>query len=247
MKKNTLILLSILFSSLSVFAAGGDYSPKVKPNIVKLNLMSLGFKNFGVQYERILGDKISVACQLRLMPKGSLIGASAINTVVDEDSVDVADFKAGSFAITPEFRFYPRHAGKGFYLAPYLRYRTMNFESPIQYTDDNGASQNVYAKGDFSSIIGGLMIGSQFRLGSMVTLDWFILGLQYGSTNVDVKVTNTETLSVNDQNDIKSNVDDVLSRYENIKTTIGPNGGTIEGTLGMLGFRGFGLNLGIRF
>ncbi|HNB82485.1 MAG TPA: hypothetical protein PLP14_10325, partial [Chitinophagaceae bacterium] len=68
-----------------------------------------------------------------------------------------------------------------------------------------------------------------------------------GSTNVDVKVTNTETLSVNDQNDIKSNVDDVLSRYENIKTTIGPNGGTIEGTLGMLGFRGFGLNLGIRF
>ncbi len=43
-----------------------------RTNCVKLTLTGLAFRNIGVQYERALGGKISVAAQIRIMPKGSL-------------------------------------------------------------------------------------------------------------------------------------------------------------------------------
>ena len=243
MKKN-LFLLSCLVSLLAQSASAADeFNPMTKPNVVKVNLMSLGFKNFGLQYERVLAKKFSVACQVRWMPKGSVLGSAALDKAMDSDSLSIADFKIGTFAITPEFRYYPRHAGKGFYFAPYLRYRTMNLEVPIDY----GTDQSVYAKGKFSSMMGGLMIGSQFNLSKSITLDWYILGFQYGTTKVDVDVTTTKTLSADDQADISNNINNFTSDFPNIKTTVGSNGGAITGTLEALGFRGFGLSLGYKF
>lgn len=238
-------------ASVSAQKNSSDYDPMARPNIVKLNLSSLGYKTIGVQYERILGDKISVACQLRLMPKGSLPMSNTIDNLSDPDSsVTAGDWKMGSFAVTPEFRFYPKHAGKGFYLAPYLRYRTLSIDFPSTYYDDQSKLQSTNVKGNATSFMGGLMIGSQFNLGKMVTLDWFIIGLQYGVTKAKLDVTTTQTLSANDQADIISNLEDIkgsMKAFNDFSYTIGPNGGSIDGKFAALGFRGFGLNLGFKF
>ncbi|GBL34488.1 hypothetical protein EMGBS15_00830 [Filimonas sp.] len=201
-----------------------------------------------------MGEKISVACGVRFMPKGSLTFTHTIdnlaNSNADADSVKLSDWKAGSFAITPEFRFYPKHAGKGFYLAPYFRYRTIGLDLPVDYTDNNGVAQKVSAKGNITSLMGGLMIGSQFNLGSMVTLDWYIIGLQYGSSNIKLDVTTTKTLSADDQADVRSNLQEIKNlsgKFDNINYNVNANGGNIEGKLSAIGFRGFGLNLGFKF
>ena len=252
-KKVALVfILFITFASTS-FAqreSGDDYDPLAKPNIIKLNLTSLIYKNIAIQYERVLGQKISVACGVRLMPKSSLPFTKTYDNFAQSDSADLSALKVSSFAITPEFRFYPKHAGKGFYLAPYFRYRIVNTEIPIDYVDDNSAQQRIFAKGKFNSFIGGLMIGSQFNLGPTITLDWFIIGAQYGVTNSDLTVTTTKALSANDQKDIRASLEDFKSSsnsFNNLQYTVNANGGTINGNISSVGFRGFGLNLGIRF
>ncbi len=254
----------LLFAALLVAAqathvlaqknGGSDYDPMAKPNIVKINLTSLAYKNIALQYERILGDKISVACGVRFMPKGSLAFTNTIDNLANSgsssDSVKLSDWKAGSLAITPEFRFYPKHAGKGFYLAPYLRYRTISLDLPVNYTDGNGAQQSLSANGNITSFMGGLMIGSQFNLGKMVTLDWFILGLQYGSSNIKLDIKTTQTMSAADQNDVRDNLEeikDLSKKFDDINYSVNANGGNIDGKLSSIGIRGFGLNLGFKF
>lgn len=96
---------------------GSEYDPMAKPNIAKLNITSLAFKNISLQYERVLGNKISVACNVRLMPKTSIVFSNSIDNASGSDSVNLGDWKAGSFSLAPEFRFYPKHAGKGFYFS----------------------------------------------------------------------------------------------------------------------------------
>ena len=94
------------------------------------------------------------------------------------------------------------------------------------------------------------MIGSQFNFGKMITLDWFIIGLQYGSSNIKMDITTTQTMSAADQNDVRNNLDEIKSwskKFDKINYTVGANGGNITGKLSMIGVRGFGLNLGFRF
>jgi len=229
---------------------GSDYDPMEKPNIVKINLISLVYKNISLQYERVLGEKISVAIGLRYMPKSSLVFTNTIDQLASADSTNLSDWKASSYAITPEFRFYPKHAGKGFYLAPYLRYRNVGLDLPVDYRDDNGVQQNVSVTGNLSSLIGGLMIGSQFNLGKMITLDWYIFGLQYGVSNGKLDIATSKPLSANDQADIRSSLADLKAAsnsFNDINYVVTSSGGSISGKFGALGFRGFGLNLGFKF
>ncbi len=260
MKKKILFAALLMTAqSISLFAqrsSGSDYDPMARPNIVKINISSLAYKNISLQYERVLGNKISVSCGVRFMPKGSLAYTKPIDNLANSnsnsnsDSVHLSDWKANSLAITPEFRFYPKHAGKGFYLAPYFRYRTIGLDLPVDYTDGNGVKQHVSAKGNLSSYIGGLMIGTQFNLGKMVTLDWYIIGFQYGSTNIKLDVTSTKTMTATDQQDVRSNlqeIKDLSNSFKNINYVVNANGGNISGKYNSLGFRGFGLNLGFKF
>ncbi len=258
MKRKLLFACLLLATqATNVFAQGkgnSDYDPMEKPNIVKLNISSLAYKNISLQYERVMGEKISVACGVRFMPKGSVPFTNtldnAYSTSGDSSNVNLSAWKAGSFAITPEFRFYPKHAGKGFYLAPYLRYRNVSVDLPVSYVDDNGASQLVTANGKFSTFMGGLMIGSQFNFGKMVTLDWYIIGVQYGVTKANLDIKSSQTLSANDQADIRADLQDLKdasNNFNDISFVVGANGGSISGKFGAIGFRGFGLNLGFKF
>lgn len=253
MKKTTVLILTLLLS-VSLFAQDESKKSKgempEKKNAVKLNITSLAYKNIGLQYERALAPKIAVACQIRFMPKGSLPFTNSLDGKLG-DSLDIAAIKVGGFAITPEFRFYPKHVMKGFYLAPYLRYRKVSLEAPVNYMDDNNAKQTITLDGKFSTFGGGLMIGSHFNIGKSFSLDWFILGAHFTSTNMTLSGTSTGTnLSSQEQADLKSEIDKALADnpiIKNYSSSVGPTGATIAGKFTLVGLRGFGLNFGYRF
>lgn len=248
MKKLTLLALAFGFTVAAV--AKDKAEMPEKKNAVKLNLTSLAYKNIGIQYERAFHPKLSVAGQIRFMPKGSLPFTNSLDAAAG-DSLDLSSIKVGSFAFTPELRFYPKHVMRGFYLAPYLRIRNISMDAPggISYTDANNMSKKVDLSGSMFSIGGGLMIGSHFNIGKSFSLDWFILGLHFTSSNLKLNSSGL-TLSAADQAKIESEALSTLSDQNFIKnyTVDATNTGVnLAGKFGMVGFRGFGLNFGYRF
>ncbi|MEZ5045965.1 MAG: DUF3575 domain-containing protein [Chitinophagaceae bacterium] len=256
MKKIKLFIIPLIILSMQTnlqaqrVKEGGSSDGPEKKNCVKINLSSLAYKNIALQYERAIGNKISAAVQLRFMPKGKPFGLTQISD--DPDLQNLYDsYKVGSFAITPEFRFYPKQALKGFYLAPYLRFRNISMNLPIEYTDDNSIQQNVTSTGSFTSFGGGLMIGSHFNLGSRMSLDIFWLGIQYMLTNGTLKATSSKALSLTEQADLNSSLNDFKTEAEQIikdvTYSVNSNGFTLNGKWGSPGIRAIGINLGVRF
>lgn len=219
-----------------------------RKNCVKLNLTSLAYKNIGIQYERALASKISVAAQIRFMPKGSLPMTNSIDNW-SSDSANLSAIKVGTFTITPEFRFYPKQAMRGFYLAPYLRYRMLSMDAPIDYTDNQGVSQKLDLTGRLSSFGGGLMIGVHFNIGKMVSLDWFIIGAHYMASSGTFDANSSKALTPSEQQDIRDELASNQDGNQLFKYTysVDANNVNVKGSFGAVGFRGMGLNLGFRF
>lgn len=256
MKKLSLVLIALCIGT-SLFAQNDDDNVKKdltpmpeKKNCVKINLLSLAYKNIGIQYERALTPKFAVACQLRLMPKGSLPFSNSLDAAAG-DSIDISAVKVGSFAITPEFRFYPKHVMRGFYLAAYFRYRNISLEAPLTYTDDQNKSQSITLDGKFSTLGGGLMIGSHFNIGKSFSLDWFILGAHVSSTNMSLSGSAVgANLSANEQADLSKEINNALADNQLIKdytVSVNKTGADLSGKFTFFGLRGFGLNFGYRF
>jgi Protein of unknown function (DUF3575) len=226
---------------------------KNKMNIVKVNLMALGLKNYSFQYERILTKKISIALGVRTMPSGSLPFQDLFADQLAEDdpdlAADVRALKVGNFAITPEIRFYLNRKGygRGFYLAPYYRFAKFNSdELPITYTGDGGTDKTIKLKGDVTTHSGGLMIGAQWYLGKVVTLDWWIVGAHYGTSNGTLLGTPSSSLSANEQTEIKNTIESLELPLTKIKAEVSANNikAIVDGP--WAGVRA-GLSIGIRF
>jgi hypothetical protein len=226
---------------------------KHKMNIVKVNLMALALKNYSFQYERVLTKKISVAVGVRTMPTGSLPFQDVFVDQFGDDDADVEstirDVKIGNFALTPEVRFYlnKKGYGRGFYIAPYYRFAKFNSEElPITYDGDGGTEKTIRLKGDMTTHSGGLMIGAQWHLGKVVTLDWWILGAHYGTSNGTLNGVPSSSLSQNEQTDIKNTIESLELPLTKITAEVSANNikAIIDGPWG--GVRA-GLSIGIRF
>jgi hypothetical protein len=215
-------------------------------NIIKVNLGSLAVKNFAFQYERYLGKKTSLALGIRFQPYGNIPFQSWIKDQVNDPDVQVGQMQLGNFALTPEFRYYFRESMRGFYIAPYARYASYKMETPVVY-HGSGITNTANFKGDIQSISGGLLLGSQYRLGKHFTLDWWIIGAHIGSSNGELNFTASPPLTATEQADLRSTLDEVDIPFFSIEHNINANGGTITSKGAWAGFRGFALNLGFRF
>ena len=273
MKRNRLILLAAIFcssttllnaqSTLDEQSGGSKQQPseapkektEIKKNIIKVNLMALGLKNYSFQYERVLTKHISVALGVRSMPTGGLPLKSTIIDLVGTDNPDVTqtlnDLKVGNFAITPEVRFYlsKKGYGRGFYVAPYYRFAKFSSEElPIEFDADGGGTKTIKLKGDVTTNSGGLMFGAQWQIGKMVMIDWWILGGHYGVSKGTLSGVPSASLSANEQDEIRTIINDFENDIPLTKITADVSANNVKAIVDgpWAGVRA-GLTIGIRF
>ena len=182
----SLIILSVLLFTVISFAS----AQKKDDNIIKINVPALFFKNFSFQYERTVGKKQSFAVAVRYRPEGSIPFQSTVESIVDDNSIRVDLAKIGNFGITPEYRFYLGKKGAlhGFYIGPFVSYNNYNGNVPVNYNDYvNNASVEKTAvfKGGVNTFTAGFQLGAQWKLSNKVSLDWWIVGPNYGISKGD--------------------------------------------------------------
>lgn len=251
MRKLILICGLIALFANQTYAQLSDSTQQNK-NVIKINLLSLPFNNLHLQYERQIAKKTSVALGLRFMPKGNIPLKSTVLDLIDDPDATkhLTNLKTGNFAITPEIRFYLGKAAlKGFYIAPFARYSRYTASLPFDFTVDDGMgneySEVIPLEGSLTTITGGLQLGSQFRLGKMVTLDWWILGPQYGGSKGNI--AGRKNLSPEEQQELREQLEDITDLpLVKVTTKVDGNGANVDIKGPWAGVRA-GLALGIRF
>lgn len=260
--------LSLLFLLLPAMAMAQDDVKKEKTtsalpkNAIKINLSSLVFRNYHLQYERQLAKKLSLNLGFSYMPDGGLPMEKLVRDyfpeIFDNGYIDIGKFTAGSMAITPEIRWYlGKRAMKGFYIAPYARYSSFDLGLPLKYTYDSDPGPGVsnvtktgVFNGKITSFSGGLMFGTQFNLGKRIVLDIWWIGGHYGSSKGDLDLI-ASLPTAEEREAVRVAVDDYrddipIFEYERVGP-VTPNGAKIRASGPWAGIRALGINLGFRF
>ena len=243
-----LLLCCLLLGSQYVLAQN-----VAKKNIVKINLTSLVFKNVSLQYERVLGKRSSIALGVSFAPKSDLPFAGTLkdqfgNNADAKRAIETTEL--GNFSITPEYRIYlsKKGAPNGFYFAPFVRYNRMTLEQLYSFTASDGRVYNPFITGTINNIGGGFLLGAQWSLGKSVTLDWWIAGPIYGSSNGDFTgKENMSTMSAADKQDLENDIEDVDIPLTKIEATVGNDRVDVKLSGPFVGLRAFGIALGFKF
>ena len=235
--------MKILKTLLFLFASTA-LSAQNNENVIKLNIGSLFVKNIALQYERATGTKTSLALGIRFQPYGNVPFQEWIKDQIDEPDVQVGLARIGNFAITPEFRYYFKQKLRGLYIAPYLRYANYKAEAPVTYTGTLD-TRTAFFNGNISSFSGGVLFGNQFRLSDNLVLDFWIIGGHIGGSSGQLDFVSPLTPA--EQEDLRETLDDLSIPFFDIEYNIHSNGGTITSRGAWAGFRGLGVNLGVRF
>ncbi len=256
--KNILIVLSI-FLIVSTYQAQEETEETVQEteqkefkNQLKMNLMGLVMRNYSFQYERVIGRKFSVALGYSFIPNGGIPLKSSIESQITDDEETkktLNSLELSASTITPEFRFYlSKKAGKGFYFAPFYRhskYKVSNYK--WTYTDsETQKEEEINASGEVSANTFGLMMGTQFKLSKRMSLDWWILGPNFGSATGSILGTTTQTLSAENQQEIRDELNDIDISFIDTKVEVNEHGGKLLFDGGWGGIR-TGLTLGFWF
>lgn len=249
MKKQFAIILFISFFGHSVITSAQQTGgPDYDQNIVKLNLTALPLRSFDVQYERAVSRKTSFAVSLRVIPGGGIPLLNQFSATDSDVSDEISKIRLSNFAITPEYRFYfGKHDGpRGFYVAPFVRYSSFSLSLPEYVIEDSNGSQGrtMSMDGNLRGISGGVMVGSQWKLGKQMYLDWWILGGGYGSSSGEL--TGTAQLSQSEQNDLRDDLESLDFPFFNTDVEVNSNGVRVDFGGPWMTLRG-GLALGIRF
>lgn len=220
-------------------------------NLVKWNVAAVALKNYSFQFERAVGKKIAVALGVRYSPKSKAPFASTIEDLVDDEETweMIRDFKTENFALTPEVRFYMgKGVFRGFYVAPYVRYSNYSVDVPLNFTVEYAGQTRtavIPLNGDINALTGGLLFGAQWKLSKLVYLDWWILGVNYGSSSGNI--SGKRTLNPIEQEVLREK----LSGLEDLpvvktKVTVDDEGVDVDFDGPLAGARA-GLSIGFRF
>jgi hypothetical protein len=253
--KSKLLFLLCLTASITTFAQYSDDEAEVPAtmNIVKLNVPDMALRNFTFQYERVLTKNISVAVAFRGMPNGkipltgTLLNLSGLGFA--SDFTPIGKIKVNGFAVTPEARFYvgKKGYGQGFYFAPFYRYSQAQLkEISIDYDLTPNSEKLIKLNGKSTVNMGGLMIGAQWFLGERISLDWWIVGLQYGSNKGTFSGFTSVPLTTQEQADVLNEINNFEVPYVKKTVTVDANNAIVNIKGPWLAGRA-GLAIGIRF
>lgn len=258
--KNHLISCFILLIGTLLLPKGVLAQEDYDKNVFKVQVTPLLYNTYGVQYERMLSPRISIAVSGGYMPSLSTFLKDQLDIYIDDDQTlqDVQSLEMKSLSITPEVRFYigKKNGPRGFYIAPYLNYAVhdlsmANFRVQLEEEDvpeeyQGELSRNFNLSGNIKGVTGGLLLGAQFKLGKAVYLDWWILGASYGSGKGKLDVLSNVPLSQEWQDAVRERVDEIDIPMLKIESKVSANGLHSNLTGPWAAVRG-GLSLGIKF
>lgn len=220
------------------------FSQTDKNNIVKSNVTAYAFRNINLTYERVLSKRFSITAGFGTMPKGSIPFASTYlkDTEVKDPQVALTNF-------TVETRIYLGEGyGKGFYIAPYYRYTSVNAENATITMDYTTTPDPTKISGKATGNSAGLLLGAQWFFGSSKNwvVDWWIIGGHYGAGSGDFRANSSRPLTAQEQQELKKEIDDLNIPMVKYTTTTDANGADVKMDGPWAGFRS-GLSVGYRF
>ena len=235
------------------YAAGG--------NIVKINLSSLLLNNYNITYERRIANKVSFSIGYRYMPNGELPYQKQISNLLNFKDIDLSAFRLGGYAITPELRIYTHKNMRGFYIAPYGRYTSMDMSLPVTYTVTPPApnppqTKNAFFNGTVTAFSGGVMIGTQHNIFKNCVIDIWIIGAHFGNSNGDLTATFSPALSStyppppnSERESLQKAIDNIDASPFKITGKVDASGSfaKLNSSGPWVGVRAIGINFGFRF
>jgi hypothetical protein len=247
--KNLFTIATISYLFLICFSVTAQSTNDVseKKDIIKINLSALTFKNISLQYERKVGKRTSLALNVHTIPFGNLPYQSTFEKIREQTFVQYNNFKLGSFGVVPELRYYVGKKGAlhGFYIGPFFSYTTYKMNLPITY--NNNTETGIF-DGKINAVTGGLQFGAQFKLSNRLTLDWWIIGPNYGSA--DGSLNFASNLTPSEQSDLSTELEKIKNDapFKTIKSySVSSTGASVVAKGPWGGLRGLGINLGIKF
>lgn len=204
------ILLSIALLLGCVFSGFSQTDGKT---IIKLSALDLIYGNFGVSGERIINNRISVQLGINYMPSRGIPFLK--DTVTQQGVGGTVDMKISSFSLTPEVRIYTGSGyGKGFYIAPYLKYQQYGAKNiSVQFQGNDNVEREVILDGKINTYSGGVLLGYQWLVGrnKNIVIDYSILGFHAGimSGNIHGLYAKGE-MTPNQQAEVKSEIEKTL-------------------------------------
>lgn len=242
-----IVIICLHLPGQVIFSQQKKDSAHTAKNIIKLNLFALGLKNYSIQYERAIGKKASLLLGLRFMPKGTIPLISTIKDLADDAELErqLENINTGNIAFTPELRFYlgRKKENRGFYIAPFVRFSRYTADLLYEY-DDAGTIKTIPLSGSLKTFTGGLLFGTQWRLGKWLYLDWWIFGPNYGKS--DGILEGQKSLSNSEQQSLRDDLEELDIPLTEITYTVNANGALVNFNGPWAGVRA-GLCIGIRF
>ena len=247
-----LCLTTNLYAQSSTAESNSNASAE-KMNFIKVNLTGLAFKNYSVQYERVINRKWSLAFAFRTMPTTHLPFKSQISKAVGtsnpETQTTIENMTLSNLAITPELRFYVgRHGyGRGFYIAPFYRFaKFKSSDITFTYKDNLNVSSRINLSGDITANTGGILFGIQRPLGKHLCLDLWLLGPHYGGGKGNFSGVSDKVLTPFEQDDLRQQLNDIDIPLTKKTVTVTATGANVnlDGPWG--GIRS-GISIGFRF
>ena len=246
---NRLYVFLILFCSFSMRAQEQNPQTDEKRNLVKINLTGVVFRNFQFAYERTITKRLGVQVSYGFIPTGQV---PLVDQYIKDDNVNNVRMGGSNFTLEPRI-YLGRGYGHGFYIAPYYRYSHFDVDNvTYNYTSEDPMHQGekipIAFSGKTNSNNVGLMIGAQWLLGKKDNwvLDVWFIGGHYGGATGTIIGKSGRPLSVEEQNQLNNDIQDLDISLFDYAVTTNASGATIALDSKWLGVRS-GVSFGYRF
>lgn len=217
-----------------------------RPNIIKLNSLSLPLSNLSITYER--GIKPRLSAQIGVNYKVG--GRSPKLLSVNDATIEVGRNQITGVAISPEVRYYLRGCDytklDGFYVGGYFRYTRYTTALDFAYNPSPAVSDEFRADLRLQEYGLGIQLGYQMLIKDRFAIDFMFFGPRYSFYNFGYEFDSAPPQTFLD--DLSGYINDVLDRLgSDYETEIKPKGETsASNSFSFVNMR-FGLGIGYAF
>ena len=243
-----LLFLCIYYSGYSQDSSSTSFE-KIKithPNIIKINTISLPFKNISLIYER--GIKPNLSAELGVNYKYGGLAPKLIS--VNSSTINLAMEKVHGLSITPEIKYYIKACDptilEGFYVGAYLRYTKYNTAIDFDYTALGQPTAKYRAEMGMREMGVGLKLGYQLMIKQRFVVDFLFFGPRFSNYKFGYEFDEAPSQEFYD--DLSQYFNEVIERFGgDAEVNIQKSGeGEASSSFSFVNMR-FGLSLGYAF